>query len=108
MSIIELSNAEYDFKEVHIKAIAPNKQKLLIYINDTLVLDYDGTSTMYDEWHALEYNNKLYDMHIYFDDKHVILYSLNEVDNNIETDYESYITIPIDFKFDINTIFVTP
>jgi len=111
MPTIVLSDPEVDFKEHTLKAVIPSPSKLLLYINDKLALDYDGTSTMYDEWHALEYNDKCYDLHIYFcepeypETNGVILYALEEVDGNLQTDHNTYLKIPIEFGFDVNTFF---
>ena len=55
MATIVLSNPIKDLKGLNLKAVVPNAKKLLFYIEGELVLDYDGTDTMQDEWHALHY-----------------------------------------------------
>ena len=115
-----LSNPVEDLKGLNLKAVVPNPKKLLIYIEDELVLDYDGTDTMQDEWHALHYKGKDYDLHIYYEewsvedpDANVILYALEDIDdlvgentNTVQTDHSTYLCIPIEFGFDPRTLFM--
>ena len=109
-----LSNPVEDLKGHTLKAVVPNPKKLLFYIDGELVLDYDGTSTMHDEWHALNYKGKDYDLHIYFDewsvedpDAKVILYALEEDETlGLQTDHNTFICIDIEFGFDVREIFM--
>ena len=120
MATIVLSNPIKDLKGLNLKAVVPNAKKLLFYIEGELVLDYDGTDTMQDEWHALHYKGKDYDLHIYFEewtvedpDAKVILYGLEQHDdmagvhpNDIQTNHSNYVTTDIEFGFDVRTIFM--
>jgi len=109
-----LSNPVEDLKGLKLKAVVPNPKKLLLYIDGVLALDYDGTDTMDDEWHALHYKGKSYDLHIYYSewsleepDAKVILYALEEVETlGLQTDHSTFLTIDIEFGFDVREIFM--